>query len=125
PTGDGTWDAGSSVSTNIPNLDITGSSISLPPASSCAGGIPCYRISMTLNDLSLASPDQTPEQDLVWLTQWLLPAGLACTTTGDACENGGANFFAYAESTFGGDATCYDGENAAQALGGGVALTYP
>jgi hypothetical protein len=53
----------------------------------------------------------------VWLTQWFVPS----TTD----PNGGKNFFVYGESFNGGALQCFAGENAAQAVGGGVTLTYP
>src|SRR5262249_52363575 len=39
--------------------------------------------------------------------------------------NGGKNFFVYGESFNGTPMQCFAGENAAQAVGGGVTLTYP
>jgi hypothetical protein len=73
---------------------------------------------MRINNLSLApTTAQDPDTDLVWSTQWLVPSS---TDT-----NGGKNFHVYAESTNGGALQCYYGENAAAAVGGGVALTYP
>ena len=73
---------------------------------------------MDINNLSLApTTTSDPDTDLVWNTQWLVPSS---TDT-----NGGKNFFVYAESTNGGALQCYNGQNAAIAVGGGVALTYP
>ncbi len=73
---------------------------------------------MRINNLSLApSITQDPDIDLVWSTQWLVPSSTDV--------NGGKNFHVYAESTNGGGFQCYYGENAAAAVGGGVALTYP
>jgi hypothetical protein len=87
---------------NIPNLDITGSSVAKVPAgasatsacpSTAASG--CYRIEMNINNMSLnAPPFPDTDRDLVWLTQWLVPS------TTDAL--GGKNLFVYAESFAGG-----------------------
>jgi hypothetical protein len=87
----------------------------------------CYRVTMTLNNFSLmaAGPPPDPDTNLVWLTQWLVPASPTCTSTSSACVNGGKNFIVYAESTAGGALKCFYGENAAQLLGGGAAFTYP
>jgi hypothetical protein len=73
---------------------------------------------MKLNNLSLSpTTAQDPDLDLVWLTQWFVPS----TTD----PNGGKNFFVYGESFNGAPLQCFAGENAAQAVGGGVTLTYP
>ena len=73
---------------------------------------------MKLNNLSLAPTiAQDPDHDLVWLTQWFVPSATD--------PNGGKNFFVYAESFNGAPLQCYAGENAEQAVGGGVSLTYP
>jgi uncharacterized repeat protein (TIGR01451 family) len=126
PAGDGTYEAAGQVSPNIANLDVLASNVTLPPVSACARGVACYRVSMTIGDLSLASPGSPDsDQNLVWLTQWLVPADPGCDLANTQCVNGGANFTAFAESDGGGDAHCFDGENAAEALGGGVTLTYP
>src|SRR5439155_2889253 len=96
----------------------TNSSVSLLTTAPCSSAAPCYQMVMQLNNLSLAPTiAQDPDPDLVWLTQWFVPSTL------DA--NGGKNFFVYAESFNGGALQCFVGENAAQALGGGVTLTYP
>jgi hypothetical protein len=127
PPGDGTYDAGGLSSPNMPNLDIVGSSLTAPAATSChPAGQACYRIIMTLNNLSLAAP-AAPDSDsvLIWQTQWLLPAKPGCAVTHDTCRNGGRNFVVYAESDSGGPVECWIGENAVQTVGGGVALTYP
>jgi hypothetical protein len=121
PTGDGRYEANGTVSDNMPQLDITGSSVQLVGTTAnttCTDAAPCYKIVMQLNDLSI-SPNtaQDPDTDLVWMTQWLVPS------TSD--PNGGKNFIAYAESNNGGAIQCFTGENAANAVGGGVALTYP
>src|SRR5260370_16949082 len=73
---------------------------------------------MNLNNLSLSpTTAQDPDLELVWLTQWFVPS----TTD----PNGGKNFFVYGESFNGAPLQCFAGENAAQAVGGGVTLTYP
>jgi hypothetical protein len=127
PPGDGTYDAGGLSSPNMPNLDIVGSTLTAPPTTSChPAGQACYRITMTLNNLSLAAP-AAPDSDsvLIWQTQWLLPAKPGCSVTLDSCRNGGRNFVVYAESDSGGPVECWVGENAVQPVGGGIALTYP
>lgn len=132
PAGDGTYDQLGQSSENLPNLDILGSSISKPAASAChPAGTPCYRVKMTLNNLSLSPPAaETPgtldtDPDIVWNTQWLVPASPSCASAEPGCAEGGKNFFVYAESLAGQNVQCFAGENAAQAIGGGVALTYP
>jgi len=62
---------------------------------------------------------------LVWQTQWLLPSSPGCTSSAASCQNGGRNLFVYAVSDSGGPIRCWVGENAVQAVGGGVTLTYP
>src|SRR5206468_2532321 len=85
-----------------------------------------------VNDLtSLAPPPGLPasDTDLVWLTQWLVPASESCTDTAlqSACQTGGKNFYVYAESNQGGTPTCYSGETATapQGAAAGPMLTYP
>ncbi|PYL40740.1 MAG: hypothetical protein DMF36_02155, partial [Verrucomicrobia bacterium] len=105
-------------SANMPQLDITNSSIRLLTTAPCSAAAPCYQVVMKLNNLSLApTTAQDPDFDLVWLTQWFVPS----TTD----PNGGKNFFVYGESFNGAPLQCFAGENAAQAVGGGVTLTYP
>jgi hypothetical protein len=125
PSGDGKYEAAGATSANIRNLDILESSMSKPAASGChPAGTPCYRVKMTLNNLSLLPPGPPDsDTDLVWLTQWLVPASPSCSGAG--CAEGGKNFFVYAESTAGALVRCFSGENASQALGGGVTMTYP
>jgi hypothetical protein len=127
PAGDATYDALGTSSASMPNLDIRSSSVSRPAATSChPAGTPCLRVSMKLADLSTAAPvapDTDP--DLVWLTQWLLPASATCTSTAPGCANGGANFFVYAESNGGGAIQCWTGQNALEQNAEGVQLTYP
>ena len=118
PSGDGKYEVNGISSANMPQLDITCSSVTKITTAPCSVGAPCYQVVMQLNNLSLAPTlTQDPDTDLVWLTQWLVPS----TTD----PNGGKNFFVYAESTSGGALQCFVGENAAQAVGGGVTLTYP
>lgn len=114
PSGDATFDNLGLSTANQPNLDILRSSMSMPDANH-------YRVTMTVADLRSLAPGPTasPAQgtDFVWLTQWLVPS----TTD----PNGGKNFFVYMESTNGGPAVCYSGENAGQLEGGGIMFTYP
>jgi hypothetical protein len=116
--GDAKYEANGASSANMPNLDITGSSVSKLTTAPCTVDAPCYRVTMQLNNLSLA-PDLTndPNPDLVWLTQWFVPS------TSD--PNGGKNFFVYAESTGGGAIQCFAGENHAMRNGDWFTLTYP
>ena len=118
PTGDGKYEVNGLSSANMPQLDITNSSIRLLTTAPCSTAAPCYQVVMKLNNLSLAPTiTQDPDLDLVWVTQWFVPS----TTD----PNGGKNFFVYGESFNGGALQCFAGENAAQAVGGGVTLTYP
>jgi hypothetical protein len=118
PLGDGKYEAGGTISANMPNLDIIGSSVSKLTTAPCSLAAPCYRVVMQVNNLSLA-PDLTNDAnpDLVWLTQWLIPS----TTD----SHGGKNFFVYAESTAGGPIQCFVGENHANRNGDWYVLTYP
>lgn len=115
------FDSATFSTDDIKNLHINSSSISQPDSTH-------YQVTMKVEDLTSLSPPSTstdPLQanaktagnDLVWLTQWHVPS------TSD--PNGGKLFFAYMESDAGGTPTCYDGENASEALGGGITLTYP
>ena len=118
PTGDGKYEVNGVSSANMPQLDITNSSVRMLTSAPCSAAAPCYQVVMKLNNLSLApTTAQDPDLDLVWLTQWFVPS----TTD----PNGGKNFFVYAESFNGSAVQCFAGENAEQAVGGGVALTYP
>lgn len=111
PSGDATFDNVGTSSTNQSNLDILGSSMSMPDTSH-------YRITMKVADLTRLAPAVPAEgTDLVWLTQWLVPS--------QTDPAGGKNFFVYMESTSGGTPTCWTGENAETADGGGVIFTYP
>jgi len=118
PKGDATFQASGTASASMPQLDITGSNISITTSAPCSAVSPCYRVEMDINNLSLApTTTSDPDTDLVWNTQWLVPSS--------SDPNGGKNFFVYGESTNGGALQCYYGQNAAIAVGGGVALTYP
>src|SRR5207237_1722471 len=118
PSNDGKYEVNGLSSANMPQLDITNSSIRLLTTAPCSAAAPCYQVVMKLNNLSLAPTTiQDPDLDLVWITQWFVPS----TTD----PNGGKNFFVYGESFNGAPLQCFAGENAAQAVGGGVTLTYP
>jgi hypothetical protein len=120
PAGDGKRETDGVSLPSMPNLDILHSSFSQPTPANCRpAGTPCYRVKMTVNNLTLAPP--VPDAVAVWLTQWLVPADQSCTSSAASCKNGGKNPFVYFES----NGTCWSGENAAQLLGGGVTLTYP
>ncbi len=125
-SGDGMYEAAGTASANSPDLDITASSITRPAAASCAGAIACYRVTMTVNDLTAAPVSPSPDLDLYvqWLTQWLVPSDPACVSVAAPCVNGGTNFVVYAESRNGGAITCFSGQNASFANGGGIAFTY-
>ncbi len=135
PAGDGRFDANSVAgASNLANLDVLASSMSKPDPAACRPqGTPCYRVTMTVNDLrSVAPPAGLAAGDTVlrWLTQWLVPASTSCTDTTlqSACQSGGKNFFVYAESNDGQEPlTCYAGENATAPEGAAVGpmLTYP
>ena len=118
PAGDGVRQTDGVSGSNIPNLDILSSNMTKPVPANChPAGTPCYRVSMTVNNMSLTPP--APDAVAVWSTQWLVPANPSCTSTADSCKNGGKNPFVYLES----NGTCWSGQNAALLLG--VTLTYP
>ena len=127
-SGDGTYDTAGVSSPNDADLDIVGSSLTRPAAADCRpANTPCYRVTMTMNDLTDVPipPITDSDQYLQWMTQWLVPASPTCSG-GTACGTGGYNFMVYAELdpttlTY----TCYDGQNAALPNGGGIILTYP
>jgi hypothetical protein len=125
--GDGKYEAGGVTSANLPNLDIVESSLAKPAPAAChPAGTPCYRVKMTVNALSLTPPGPPDSDiDLVWLTQWFVPASPGCASGTPACDDGGKKFFVYAESTAGAEARCFSGENNVQFTSGGVTLTYP
>jgi hypothetical protein len=130
PAGDAKRETDGSTSANFPNLDILQSSFSRPNPANChPAGTTCYRVNMTVNNLSLTPlfganpPFYLGDPVAVWLTQWLEPADPACAPSA-SCTNGGKNPFVYFESN-GTTTSCWSGENAAFTVGGGVALTYP
>lgn len=128
PLGDGIYEAGGVASANSPSLDIVSSTMSMPNASDChPAGTACYRVEMTVNNLSATPMAPAPDADtsVQWLTQWLVPSHPSCVSNNASCALGGANFMVYAESTGGGAIQCFSGQNAGQLLGGGVVLTYP
>jgi hypothetical protein len=110
--GDARYEAASQTSANQKNLDILSSTISRPDATH-------YAITMQVADLTSLAPDPSTgngDSTLIWQTQWLKPS------TTDV--NGGANFIVYMESQDGAAPTFWVGQNAAEALGGGVITTY-
>jgi hypothetical protein len=127
PAGDATFDAAGSSSASMPNLDVRSSSVAWPAAGGChPAGTPCLRVTMKLTTMSTAAPaSPDTDSDLVWLTQWLVPASATCTSTASTCANGVANFFVYAESSGGGSVQCWTGQNALEQNADGVQLTYP
>ncbi|MFN2468413.1 MAG: hypothetical protein ABR521_09850, partial [Gaiellaceae bacterium] len=125
PPGDGVRELNSTTSANLPNLDILASTLTKPAQASChPNTVPCYRVEMTLANLSLTPVPGTVDPVLVWHTQWLAPAAVTCPQGATACTGGGRNFHVYAESA-GGVLRCFYGENSIQAVGGGVTMTYP
>jgi len=127
PSGDAVYAASGEVTASIPNLDIVSSRTSFPAAADCRpAGTACLRTTMTVANLSTtAPPAPDTDDDLVWLTQWLLPAAVGCASTAPSCANGGLNFMVYAESNGGGAIRCYYGQNALMQNAGGVITTYP
>ena len=133
PSGDGRFEAAGQTSPNIGNLDVTGSSMAKPTPSDChPSGTPCYRVSMTVADLTSLGPPATSgdtDTDLVWLTQWLVPAATDCTdfsSTESACATGGKNFFVYAEANNGQLVGCFSGETSGVQTGlNPPTYTYP
>jgi hypothetical protein len=121
PAGDGKRETDGISGPNNPSLDILQSSMSKPDPANChPAGAPCYRVKMTVNNLTIPTVP-APDAFAVWLTQWLVPAATACDPTVASCRDGGKNPFVYLKS----DGTCWSGENAVQRNGGGVMLTYP
>jgi Ca2+-binding RTX toxin-like protein len=114
PPGDGTYDAATITTENQPNLDILSTDVSRPDADH-------YRFAMTVADLTSLDPDHAkgnPDTDLVWQTQWFLPSAQNL--------EGGKNFFVYMEKAEQNECpTFWDGENAVNLNGGGIAITYP
>jgi hypothetical protein len=108
-----TLDSAGLSSSAQPNLEILGSRVSMPNPST-------YRIEMQVADLRSLAPkgDITAfGPTLVWDTQWKVPS----TTD----PNGGAFFHTYMESTAGGNAVFYAGQDSATVNGAGAPLAYP
>ena len=130
-SGDASYQAFGLASPNMPNLDLLGSSLSWPKASTChPAGTACLRVKMKVVNLSTAAP-AAPDQDtdLVWQTQWMRPSSPSCTSSAVSCAKGGLNFIAYAEVDDGQDGDhqfhCWVGQNGVMQVGGGVMLVYP
>ena len=125
PAGDGVRELNSTTSANLPNLDVLASSFTKPAQAACRPNTAaCYRVEMTVANLSLAPPPAAVDPVIVWHTQWLAPAAVTCPQGALSCTGGGRNFHVYAESA-GGVLRCFYGENSIQAIGGGVTMTYP
>jgi hypothetical protein len=127
-SGDGTYSTSGVTSPNDTAVDITQSAFSVPSAASChPSGTACYRITMTVNSLSAMPSAPTGDTDafLQWMTQWLIPADPGCVSGDVACTSGGENFMVYAQYSAGTGWQCWDGQNAAIVIGGGVSFTYP
>lgn len=127
PAADGVRELDSTVSANLPNLDILNSTFSKPAPGTCHPvNVPCYRVQMQLSNLTLAAPAAVaPDVNIVWLTQWLTPSHPNCVSAATGCTRGGRNFHVYAESDPVNGFRCFFGEVSIQAVGGGVTLTYP
>ena len=128
--GDATYDALGSSSAPMPNLDIVSSSVTKPLASSChPAGTACLRVTMRVGNMSTAAPaSPDTDTDIVWLTQWLVPAAADCNAALASCGTGGLNFDVYAESNptvSNGAVQCWVGQNALAQIGNGIQLTYP
>ena len=136
PAGDATYDALGQTSASMPNLDILSSKVSWPSTDKKStitnpchpANTACVHVTMTIADLSTvapASPDT--DKDLVWLTQWFVPAAPSCTSSAPSCANGGANFMVYAESDDGAPIRCYVGQSSMAFINGalGLTLAYP
>ena len=119
PSGDAKYQVlGTSNELNMPQLDITASSVSQVTTAPCSVAAPCYKIFMQLNNLSLAPTlAQDPNTDLVWSTQWFVPS------TSDT--HGGADFHVYAESNNGAALQCFTAQNAVSITVAGVAHVLP
>ena len=129
PAKDATYDAAGLTSANMPNLDVVASKVSWPSAGSChPANTPCLRVWTKISNLSPAAPaSPDTDKDLVWLTQWAVPAAASCTSSAPSCANGGANFMVYAESYDGGSIQCYVGQSSLLPFngGGGLTIVYP
>jgi hypothetical protein len=130
PANDATHDALGITSATMPNLDILSSQMSWPSKKSPCHptNTPCLRVTMTLADLSTAAP-ASPDSDgnLVWLTQWVVPAAPGCTSPAPSCANGGVNFMVYGESNDGGPIQCWVGQSSMTVGNGalGLVIAYP
>jgi hypothetical protein len=129
PAKDATYDAAGLTSANMPNLDVVASKVSWPSAGSChPANTPCLRVWTKVSNLTAAAPaSPDTDKDLVWLTQWAVPAATSCTSAAPSCANGGANFMVYAESYDGGAIQCYVGQSSLMPFngGGGLTIVYP
>src|SRR5206468_3416900 len=68
PSNDGKYEVNGLSSANMPQLDITNSSVSLLTKAPCSTAAPCYQVVMKLNNLSFApTTTQDPDLDLVWI----------------------------------------------------------
>src|SRR2546421_625906 len=66
PAGDGKRESAGITGLNDPNLDVLHSSFSEPAPANChPAGTPCYRVKMTVNNLTLVPP--APDTVAVWL----------------------------------------------------------
>jgi hypothetical protein len=129
PAKDATYEALGATSANMPNLDILSSKVSWPSLSSChPKGTACLRVTMKIANLTTAAPASPDvDTDLVWLTQWLLPAATTCTSSAPSCTNGGRNFMVYGESSDEGPIQCFLGESSMTVANGaaGLVIAYP
>jgi hypothetical protein len=127
PPGDGQYEAGGLTSNNMPQLDLLRSSVAKVTTAPCSVVAPCYRFTMVINDLSLTPTPvdpkagfYDPDQNLVWLTQWLVPS--------PADPDGGKNYHVYAEAYSDGTnpptLQCHLGESTNLIVGGGATITY-
>jgi hypothetical protein len=108
-----TLDSAGLSSSDQPNLKILGSQVALKDPNT-------YQVKMLVADLRSLAPkaDIVPfGTTLVWDTQWKVPSSTD--------PNGGAFFHTYMESTGGGAATFWVGQDAVQANPTGLQLTYP
>jgi hypothetical protein len=83
---------------------------------------------MMISNLSTAAPaSPDSDTDLVWLTQWLVPAATNCTSPAPSCKNGGANFMVYAESKNEEPIQCWVGQSSMMFANGaaGLVIAYP
>jgi hypothetical protein len=85
-------------------------------------------VTTKVSNLSAAlPPSPDTDKDLVWLTQWVVPAATTCTSAAASCVNGGANFMVYAESNNGGAIQCFEGQSSLLPINGalGLSIVYP